>query len=68
MGRNVFQSSDPVAMLKALAAVVHDSRTGALGLRDVPRSGRQGPQPERPTSLPSEKGKSDAKPLGRHPG
>ena len=23
MGRNVFQSSDPVAMLKALAAVVH---------------------------------------------
>lgn len=29
MGRNVFQSSDPVAMLKALAAVVHDGRTGA---------------------------------------
>ncbi|MBN8997949.1 MAG: 3-hydroxy-5-phosphonooxypentane-2,4-dione thiolase [Rhizobiales bacterium] len=28
MGRNVFQSADPEAMLKALAAVVHDGRTG----------------------------------------
>jgi len=28
MGRNVFQSSDPVAMLKALAAVVHHGKTG----------------------------------------
>jgi len=28
MGRNVFQSADPEAMLKALTAVVHDGRTG----------------------------------------
>ena len=31
MGRNVFQSTDPVAMLAALAAVVHEGRTGAEG-------------------------------------
>lgn len=31
MGRNVFQSTDPVAMLAALAAVVHEGRTGAQG-------------------------------------
>ncbi|MCR6497430.1 3-hydroxy-5-phosphonooxypentane-2,4-dione thiolase [Shinella sp. CPCC 101442] len=31
MGRNVFQSTDPVAMLTALAAVVHEGRTGAQG-------------------------------------
>ncbi|WP_112311545.1 3-hydroxy-5-phosphonooxypentane-2,4-dione thiolase [Pseudogemmobacter bohemicus] len=31
MGRNVFQSSDPVAMLKALAGVVHEGRSGAEG-------------------------------------
>ena len=29
MGRNVFQSSDPVGMLKALEAVVHHNMTGA---------------------------------------
>ncbi len=29
MGRNVFQSIDPEAMLKALTAVVHDGRSGA---------------------------------------
>lgn len=29
MGRNVFQSSNPVGMLKALEAVVHDNATGA---------------------------------------
>lgn len=29
MGRNVFQSSDPIAMLAALASVVHENRTGA---------------------------------------
>lgn len=31
MGRNVFQSTDPVAMLAALAAVVHEGRNGAEG-------------------------------------
>lgn len=31
MGRNVFQSTDPVAMLTALAAVVHEGRTGEDG-------------------------------------
>lgn len=31
MGRNVFQSTDPVAMLTALAAVVHEGRTGEEG-------------------------------------
>jgi 3-hydroxy-5-phosphonooxypentane-2,4-dione thiolase len=29
MGRNVFQATDPEAMLKALAAVVHDGSSGA---------------------------------------
>lgn len=31
MGRNVFQSEDPLAMVAALAAVVHEGRTGAEG-------------------------------------
>lgn len=31
MGRNVFQSSDPVAMLRALAGVVHEGLSGAAG-------------------------------------
>jgi len=29
MGRNVFQSENPVGMLKALEAVVHNDATGA---------------------------------------
>lgn len=41
MGRNVFQSTNPEAMLKALAAVVHDGRTGVDAyelFQDIERS------------------------------
>ncbi len=35
MGRNIFQSDDPVAMIRAVGAIVHESET-AGGLRPVP--------------------------------
>lgn len=68
MGRNVFQSSDPVAMLKALAAVVHEGRTGAQGYEMFRDLEGKAPRPERLHLPPQAERQKHAKPLGRYPG
>ncbi len=60
MGRNIFQSEAPAAMLRAVRAVVHDGASPADGARSLPEA-RGG----RPASLRNRRGLGACRPL-RH--
>ena len=47
MGRNIFQSHDPAAMIRAVSAVVHDPRS-----RRRPMTSSSGRPPRAHTSVP----------------
>jgi 3-hydroxy-5-phosphonooxypentane-2,4-dione thiolase len=44
MGRNIFQSDDPAAMIRAVGAVVHDSLKPRAAFEQYLRSSAEGPQ------------------------
>src|SRR5262249_35035910 len=54
MGRNIFQSTDPAAMIRAVGAVVHESAKPQGASERSPRPPAEGTQPAAPEARNTE--------------